>query len=234
MKRLNKNSDFTGKKQFPLAEEFFQFFFDYKEDHLVYKWLLLQQGYVKAEQRFCQSKYYTVTLMESAQAFDLEWGKRWTEDDFNDHLQQTRFDERLQFARTISLCFWHYFVEEQSVLWVDGDARKKRKSAEATYRKALNFLKQGFGPHADGSRAELQALLTETVNAVSGDGVPTAYRVKAGSHRPATVLIRELATCFHTSYSEYFPTSISDLVNILKPVEDRTIERQIEYLQEIK
>ena len=199
----------------------------------MYQWLLLQPGYIAAEQKFRQSKYFVVTLPGSALAFSHELQEQWTENYFNDHVKQLQIDAQFEFARAISLRYWHYFLEKQSVLWKGGDSIRRRKVAMATFRKAANVLLQGFGPHGEEDREGLRALLAKAKQAVSGDDVPNANRVKAGSHRPAAVLIRELASIFHARYDECFPSIICDLVSIVEPnaVSERTVERHIKSIK---
>ena len=225
----------TARSGQPSVEEFFQFFLDHQEyeRHAVYQWLLLQPAYIAAEQKIRKSKYFVVMLPESARAFSYELPEQWTEDYFNDHVERLKFDAQFEFARAISLRYWHYFFEKQSVLWKGGDSIRRRKAAVAAFRKAANVLRQGFGPHAEEDREGLRALLAKAQQAISGDDVPNANRVKAGSHRPAAVLIRELVALFHTRYDEYFPSIICDLVSIVEPDRDptKTVERHIKFVK---
>lgn len=178
------------------------------KQHRVYKWLHAQQGYENAEVRFRQSEYFKV-----GPDFDSNTKLLW-------------------FAMLVALCFWHYFLEKQSVLWGDKSANRKRQAAARTYTEARSRLREGFGPHSDDDRQKLNNLLAEARTAVLGRDVPKAYRMKGGSGRPAGVLVRELASCFHTSFGDCFSTIIMDLVSIVEPrgVNEKTVQRHIKGL----
>lgn len=210
--------------QRPSAEEFFQFFFACRSvvtlspgddplqsaelmRHRVYTWMHSQEAYRKAERRFRESGYFRACCGDDI--------------------------EVLGFAMLVALSFWHYVLEKQSALWKGAGTNRKRNAAAGAFTAALRWIRDGFGPHSQEDRRKLAELLGDARSTVLGRDVPNAYRVRAGGHRPAAVLIRELASSFHTSYGECFPSIICDLVLIVEPsgVSTRTIERNIKSLK---